>query len=446
MKGNKAVMETGLERIAAKARCDAKLKFTSLAHHITPELLRKSLDGMPMLTGVGVDKMDVGLARETFETWGPEVIDSIHRMGYSAPPVRRVYIPKPGKSEKRPIGVPTVIDRSIQKTVSEILSQIYEADFISGSFGGRPGRGTHQALATMQDAISAHKVSWVYEADLKNFFGSLDHGWVMRFVEHRVGDPRILSLIRRWLKAGIMEGERFEEADRGTPQGGPISVLLSNLYLHYVLDLWIEKVVKPLMKGEVHYIRYLDDFVLCFQYKTDADRFRKVLPHRLIKFGLELEPSKTKLLEFGRFARIHRNKRKLPLNVFSFLGFTVYCGLNKNGNFKVGLKTEKKRLNRSLGTIKARIFKNRHLALREQVRAINSYLRGHYRYYGIAGNSDALERVYHFTYCWWRRGLSSRSQTGYVNWEKYTKIISHYPILKPRIYLSYNEMVELAKL
>src|SRR4029077_962924 len=296
------VMTTGLERIAVKARCEPKLRFTSLAHHITKERVWENLKQMPAKSAAGVDGQTVTEAKESFEEWIAGMLQSVHREGYRAPDIRRVYIPKPGKQEMRPLGVPTAADRALQRSAAQVLSAIYEQDFLPCSFGGRPGRGAHQALASMHEMIAGRKVEWVLEADLKNFFGSLSHEWMLRFVEHRVGDPRLISLIRRWLKASILEDGEVHANEEGTPQGGSISVLLSNLYLHYVLDLWFERVVKPRLQGEAYLVRYIDDFVMCFQYRADALRVQELLSKRLEKFSLTLEPTKTKLVEFGRFA------------------------------------------------------------------------------------------------------------------------------------------------
>ena len=282
------VMATGLERIAAKARSDPKLRFTSLAHHITRDRVWESLTQIPNRSAPGCDGQTVPEAKEDFDAWIGPMLQSMHRQGYQAPPIRRVYIPKPGKQEKRPLGVPCVTDRALQRSTAQVLSAIYEQDFMPCSFGGRPGIGAHHALSTLNEVISGKKVGWVLEADLKNFFGSLDHGWLLRFVEHRVGDPRIISLIRRWLKAGILEDGELHSNEEGTPQRGSISVLLSNLYLHYVLDLWFEQVVKPRLKGEAYLVRYIDDFVVCFRYRSDALRLQNALRKRLGKFGLEL--------------------------------------------------------------------------------------------------------------------------------------------------------------
>jgi group II intron reverse transcriptase/maturase len=375
------------------------------------------------------------------------MLESVHRKGYQAPPIRRAYIPKPGKQEKRPLGVPCVSDRALQRSTAQVLSAIYEQDFLPCSFGGRPGIGAHHALSTLNEVIAGSKVGWVLEADVKNFFGSLDHGWLLRFVEHRVGDPRILSLIRRWLKAGILEDGELHPNEEGTPQGGSISVMLSNLYLHYVLDLWFEQVVKPRLKGEAYLVRYIDDFVLCFQYRADALRMQNALHKRLGKFGLELEPKKTKLVEFGRFAQRHASKRgrKRPETIY-FLGFTLYCTRNRKGNFKVGLRTEKSRLQRSLAKLRDLMRRMRHLKLQDQVINLNRVLCGHYAYYGIAGNLRALQKVHRFVIGYWRKMLCSRSRKGYVTWESFQGISARYPIRQPKLRLPYWEFQLLAVL
>src|SRR5437879_3665705 len=302
-------METKLEQIAAKARREPNLRFTSLAHHVTRERVQKNLSQIPKRSAAGVDGQTVEAAKESFEEWIEPMLQSIHRQGYRAPDIRRVYIPKPGKTEKRPLGIPTVSDRALQRSTAQVLSAIYEQDFLPCSFGGRPGRGAHHALATLNEIVAGSKVGWVLEADLKNFFGSLSHDWLLRFVEHRVCDPRLISLIRRWLKASVLEDGEIQPNEQGTPQGGSISVLLSNVYLHYVLDLWFERVVKPRLRGEAYLVRYIDDFVMCFQYRADALRVQDALCKRLRKFDLNLEPTKTKLVEFGRFAQRHASKR-----------------------------------------------------------------------------------------------------------------------------------------
>jgi group II intron reverse transcriptase/maturase len=393
-----------------------------------------------------VDGQTVQEAKESFRSWADEMISSIHRKGYKPPVVRRVYIPKPGKKEKRPLGVPCVSDRALQRSVSTVLSAIYEQDFLPCSFGGRPNRGAHHALGTLSEMISGKKVSWVLEADLKNFFGSLDHGWLLRFVELRVGDPRIMSLIRRWLKAGILEDGTVHPNEEGTPQGGSISVLLSNIYLHYVLDLWFDRAIKPRLRGEAYLVRYLDDFVVCFQYRSDAVRFQEVLAKRLGKFSLALEASKTKLVEFGGFAPRDAKERGKKLETIYFLGFTHFCARNRKGNFKVGRKTEKARHQRSLAHLKGLLRRIRHWSIKEQVEKINQVLRGHYAYYGVAGNIKSLYKVYRFTERYWHRMLCSRSQKSYVRWEDFQKMKSVFPLRRPRIYVTYDRLQSLAVL
>ena len=285
------------------------------------------------------------------------------------------------------------------------------------------------------------------EADLKNFFGSLSHEWMLRFVEHRVGDPRLISLIRRWLKASILEDGEVHANEEGTPQGGSISVLLSNTYLHYVLDLWFERVAKPRLRGEAYLVRYIDDFVLCFQYRADALRVQKALCQRLRKFGLTLEPTKTKLVEFGRFAQRHASKRcrNRPQTIY-FLGFTLYCTRNRKGNFRVGLRTEKSRLRRSLLRLRDQMRRMQHLSVREQADILNQMLRGHYAYYGIAGNIRALQRVHRAVERYWRIMLSGRSWKGNVVWKQFQQIKERFPLVRPKLYLPYSELQALAVL
>jgi group II intron reverse transcriptase/maturase len=414
---------------------------------LTRERVWGNLNRIPNKSAPGCDGQTVLEAKQDFNGWVDSMLQSVHRKGYQAPPIRRVYIPKPGKQEMRPLGVPCVTDRALQRSVSEVLSSIYEQDFLPCSFGGRSHRSAHQALGTLNEIIAGRKVGWVLEADLKNFFGSLDHGWLLRFVEHRVGDPRIINLIRRWLKAGIMEDGEIHPNTEGTPQGGSISVLLSNLYLHYVLDLWFTKVVKTHLEGEAYLVRYIDDFVICFQYRSDAMRVQNALRKRLAKFGLELEPNKTKLVEFGRFAERHASKRgrNRPETLY-FLGFTIYCTRNLKGNYKVGFCTEKSRLKRSLTNLCDLMKRMRHLSIKEQAFNLNRVLRGHYAYYGIAGNFRALQRVHRIVERYWRKMLNSRNREGRVTWEIFQKIKAQYPLQRPKLVLPYPMLQAIAVL
>lgn len=439
-------MATKLEEIAAKARQETNLRFTSLAHHITRDRVWESLKHIPTQSAAGIDGIKSKEAKETFGEWINLMLQAIHNKGYKAPAVRRVWIPKPGKAEKRPLGVPCISDRALQRSVAEILSAIYEQDFLACSFGGRPKLSAHHALSTLNETIAGKKVGWVLEADLKNFFGSLDQEWLLRFVAHRVGDPRIINLIQRWLKAGVMENNELQVSEVGTPQGGSISVLLSNVYLHYVLDLWFEKVVKPKLKGEAYMIRYIDDFVVCFQYRADAKRFQEALVKRLAKFALTLEPKKTRLVEFGRYAQRDAKKRNRKLETIYFLGFTHYCTRNRKGNFQVGRKTEKSRLKRSCEKLRELMRTIRHYRLKEQAIAINQILRGHYSYYGLGGNYRSLWKVYRYAEKYWHKMLCSRSWKSYVRWDKFNLIKERYPIQQPKLKLTFAGMQTLAVL
>ena len=440
-------MTTGLERIAAKAREDRTLKFTSLAHHVTEELLWESVCHIPKDSAPGCDGQTVEEAKKNFKQWAPEMLRAIHDRGYQPPPILRVFIPKPGKKEKRPLGIPCVSDRALQRSVAAVLSAIYEQAFLPCSFGGRPGRNAHHALATLGEILSGvPAMSYVLEADLKNFFGSLEHGILLRFLEERVGDPRIISLVRRWLKAGILEKGELTANEKGTPQGGSISVLLSNLFLHRVLDLWFEQQVKPRLRGEAYLVRYIDDFVICFQYREDADRVQTVLSKRLNKYALALEPSKTKLVKFGRFAqREARVQGKRP-ETFSFLGFTHYGTCNRKGNYKVGRKTEKSRLRRTMAALRELMRDIRHWSLKDQVSRLNQSLRGHYAYYGLAGNWRSLHRVYRFVERYWHKMLCSRSWAARITWEVFHHLRDLFPLQRPTISMTYMEMQACAVL
>lgn len=344
--------------------------------------------------------------------------------------------------------MPTVADRALQRSTAEVLSAIWEQDFLPCSFGGRPGLGAHDALATLNEVIAGRKVGWVLEADLKNFFGSLDHGWLLEFVQHRVGDPRLINLIRRWLKAGVLDKGVVTPDETGTPQGGSISVLLSNVYLHYVLDLWFERAVKPRLRGEAYLVRYIDDFVLCFQYRDDALRVQNALSNRLGKFGLTLESTKTKLVEFGRYAQqyAYKHGRKRPETIY-FLGFTLCCTCNQKGNFKVGLRTEKSRLRRRLMSLQELMRRIRHLPIGKQVDDINAALRGHYAYYGVAGNIRALQKVHRIAERFWRKMLCSRSWAGRrFAWTDFHRLKETHALLRPKLYLPYQELQALALL
>ena len=436
-----STMSTGIERITDKARREPTLRFTSLAHHLTTDRLWQALQHMDPSTAPGLDGVSHANAVKHGALWSADLLAAVHPYGYQPPAVRRVWIPKPGKADRRPLGVPTIVDRVLQRIVTEVLSAIYEQDCLPVSFGGRPGLGAHHALATLHETIRCQRVNWVLEADLRNFFGSLDHSWMMQFVEHRVGDPRVLRLIQRWLQAGVLEDGEIHPSLEGTPQGGSISVLLSNLYLHYVLDLWFDKAIKPQLDGEAYLIRYIDDFVVCFQFRRDAERFQAVLRQRLAKFHLELEPTKTRLIALGRFALRDAEQagRRKPDTLY-FLGFTHYCTRNQQGGFMIGRKTEKSRVRRTLQRLQARIREIRHDRIEDQARWINQLLQGHYAYFGMAGNWRSLYQVYRVVTRYWRRMLSRRSQKSLVTWEAFQRILQRFPLKRPKLYVPYSAL------
>jgi group II intron reverse transcriptase/maturase len=325
------------------------------------------------------------------------------------------------------------------------LESIYEQDFLNCSYGGRPARNAHQPVSKLKNAIADKNIAWVYEADLKNFFGSLDHTWLLTFLQHRMIDERILTLIRRWLKAGVMNQGKFEESEHGTPQGGSISVLLSNVYLHYVLGLWFEKIVKPRLSREAYLTRYLDDFVVCFQSRTDAERFQTALDGRLAKFSLQLEPNKTKLMKFGRFEKRYSKREGVRSPTFCFLGFRFFGLHIARGLYVAAAVVDGTRRNRFINRLKESMRLLRHQTLKDQALNINRKLRGYFNYFAIPLNSSRLQSIHYIAIKYWKSVLSSRSQSGLVNWSKFNIVLSKYPICKPRIRFSIKQFIALGE-
>src|SRR3984957_4986626 len=345
----------GLAGVRKAARENTETKFTALLHHVTVDLLRESFYALKRKAAPGVD----GVTWQEYETrLQDQLIDlhsRIHREAYRAKPSRRVYIEKED-GRQRPLGVAALEDKVVQQAVVTILNQIYEEDFLGFSYGFRPGRSQHQALDALSYALVKKKVNYVLDADIQNFFDNLDKAWMIRFVEHRVADRRILRLIQKWLKAGVMEEGKWSDTETGSPQGSVISPTLANIYLHYVFDLWVDVWRKKYARGEVIVLRYADDIVLGFQWDTDADRFRKSLEERLGKFGLELHPEKTRRIEFGRYAEQNRKRRgEGKPEAFDFLGFTHISGKNGNGSYAVRRMTIRKRMRKKLQDIKQQL-------------------------------------------------------------------------------------------
>lgn len=432
----------GLARIAARARNRPKERFTNLMHHLTPEKVLECLRRIPSNSAPGVDEMTAGQARDNISWLLREPLKKIHEGRYEASPVKRVYIPK-ADGRQRPIGIPTVLDRAIQAGVADILNQIYEQDFQKCSFGFRQGKGCHHALATIHEAAGQWGMSIALEVDIRDFFGSLSHEWLRKFLEHRIGDKRVLKLIDAWLAAGVMEEGAWQEANKGTPQGGSISPLLANIYLHYVLDLWFERIIKRQLRGRAALVRYCDDFVILFQERSDAEKVQTLLKVRLNQFGLEIAEEKTHLTDLTPRNRGEGGERRS----MTFLGFSIFKTKKRNGQgYRLTFQTEGKRFSRAKEAMKGQLARMRHRKVAEQARRVRVILQGHLNYYGIAGNSRRIQSFCYETVRQWRRSLSRRSQKGLVNWEKMRQILAQYPLPKPRLVLTYGQLGAYATL
>jgi RNA-directed DNA polymerase len=407
-----------------------------LIHHINHETLKECHLEISGSKASGVDQVTKQAYEENLEANIADLIGRMKRQAYKPQPVRRVYIPKEGSNKRRPLGIPSYEDKLVQKGLARILNTIYEQDFLDCSFGFRPGRGCHDALKVLNHIIERKKVNYIVDADIRGFFDHVDHEWMMKFLELRIADPNLLRLIKRFLKAGVMEAGIVYDTPKGTPQGGIVSPILANIYLHYVLDLWFEKVVKKRCQGEAYLVRYADDFVCCFQNKSDAEWFYANLRERLNKFNLEVAEEKTRIIAFGRFADKESKKqgRKKP-DTFDFLGFTHYCSKSKKGWFRVKRKTSQKKYRSSL--LKCKTWLRKHLISPTDyvIEMLQIKLQGYYRYYGITDNSTALrnfcDKVRRMLFKWFNR----RSQRKSMNWDKYVRFLNKHPLPKGRIYV-----------
>lgn len=437
MHRNSTSVSTKQERIATLAKQSPEMAFTSLAYLMDIDWLKEAYRRTRKDGAVGVDGVTAEDYEQDLEANLQSLLDRAKSGTYKAPPVRRVHIPKGGSStETRPLGIPTLEDKLLQRAVVMLLESIYEQDFLDCSYGFRPGRSAHDALKSFRDQTMNCRPlgGWVLEVDIRKFFDNLDHSHLRQFLRHRVRDGVLLRLIDKWLKAGVMEDGNVSYPDSGSPQGGVISPLISNVFLHYVLDLWFENEVKPRLAGHAFLIRFADDFVIGFRDERDAHRVMEVIPKRLGKYGLTVHPTKTKLVPFcpPSLRGKDRSGTDDRPGTFDFLGFTHYWALSLKGYWVVKLKTAKDRFSRAVKSIDRWCYYHRHLPIREQQQQLNQKLRGHYAYYGVTGNSAALSRFLNEVKCCWRKWLSRRNRLRTMTWEKFCAIQRRYPLAPAR--------------
>ncbi len=428
-------LTTTLARIAEIARAQPTIRFTSLAHLIDIEMLKQCHDEQKVKRAAGVDGVTKAEYDRNLETHLVNLHQRLRNQAYKPQPVRRTYIPKPGSDKRRPLGIPAYEDKLVQSAISKILTAIFEADFLDTSYGFRPQRGAHDALKTLNHLFITKKINYVVDADIMGFFDHVDHQWLMKFLGHRIADKTLLRLIYRFLKAGIMEEGAWRESGSGTPQGGLVSPILANLYLHYSLDLWFEKSVRKQCVGKAYMIRYADDFVCCFQYQQDAVRFHAALQKRLGKFALTIAEDKTKIVEFGRFAKQHCAPPSKPAT-FDFLGFTHYCGESYQGKFRVKRRTSQKKFRASLERMKIWIRENRTRPAAELMHELTRKLQGYYQFYGITDNGPRLyEFFYHVKWALFK-WLNRRGQRKSFDAVKFNLFLAKFPLPAPKIHVN----------
>ncbi|WP_066193613.1 group II intron reverse transcriptase/maturase [Gracilibacillus timonensis] len=434
-------MHTKLVRIAELAKSNQKMTFTSLAHLLNVEALKACHRELAANKATGIDQVTKQLYEENLHD---NLVDLVQRMKgkkYRPQPVKRTYIEKSDSKKKRPLGIPAYEDKIVQRGIAKILTAIYEQDFLASSFGFRPHRNGHDALKVLNVYIEKRYTNYIVDADIKGFFDHVDHTWLMKFLEHRIADPSLLRLIGRFLKAGYMEQGSKLPTDRGTPQGGLISPILGNIYLHYVLDLWFEKRIRKQYKGKAYIVRYADDLVCCFSYKAEADRFYRELKERLDTFHLEMSEEKTKVLAFGRYAEENsKRKGKKKPDTFDFLGFTHYCSKSQQGKFRVKRKTSRKKMQAKLKQCNQWLRSIRNQGSGVIMDKVQRAMRGYYNYYCITDNSRAVEefryQIKRIVFKWFNR----RSQRKSFDWEKFQLFLRRFPIPKPKVKVNIYEL------
>ena len=420
----RADLQRELHRVREAAQRDRELRFTALWHHVYKvDRLREAYFGLKRGSAPGVDG-------RTWQQYGEDLEDNLRGLSerlkagtYRAKPVRRVYIPKPD-GRQRPIGVPTLEDKIVQRSTVDVLNAIYEVDFLGFSYGFRPGRSPHNALDALTVGLERKRVNWVFDADIRGFYDAIDHEWLVKFLEHRIADQRVVRHVKKWLNAGVLEDGKRTRSEKGTPQGGSASPLLANVYLHYVFDLWAHQWRNREARGDVIIVRFADDVVVGFQHRSDAERFRVEVEKRFRRFHLELHPDKTRLIEFGRYAAERRESRgSSKPETFNFLGLTHVCGRRRRGGFKVLRRTERKRVRRKLREVKAELRRRMHHPVSEVGRWLASVIRGHAQYYGVPGNSYAIQAFRYQVIKLWHWTLRRRSQKHNLTWERMQRLI-----------------------
>jgi group II intron reverse transcriptase/maturase len=425
-------MCTDIDRIAELAREDPKRQFYSIAHLITVEKLYEAFGSLRKNASAGID----GVTYAEYVTNAEENIRQLHRRlvagKYQVQPLRRVFIPKEN-GKQRPISIPSLEDKIVQKVVVDLMNAIYEQDFLGCSYGFRPGHSQHQALDEVRRVICTRPTGWILELDIQSYFDKIVRGILIEMVEKRVSDGSVLRLIQKWIKVGVIEDGKLLMSEAGTGQGQPISPLLANIYLHHALDVWFEEMVKPRLKGEAYEIRFADDAILCFQHREDAEKVMRVLPKRFEKYGLTLHPEKTRLIEFGRHAARNAKKRGKQPESFDFLGFKHLCARSRKGGFTVHVRTLAKRLRRGLKAIADWCKQHRRTPVNQQQEALNAKLRGHYQYYGRPTNYYSIWQFYRRVCRIWREWLGRRTRGRPLRWDRYNAILRQHPLLLPRI-------------
>jgi group II intron reverse transcriptase/maturase len=427
-------VSTKLELITRRAREDPGCRFTSLAYLLNEDFLGQCFKELKKNKAPGVDGVTWEQYAEKLEENVGRLVERMKAKKYWPQPLRRIHIPKDNRSQ-RPLGIPALEDKIVQMGITKILSAIFEGDFLEVSYGFRPNRSCHDALDALDKAIMAEPVNYIVDADIQAFFDNVDHKWLIKCLKQRISDPSFLKLIVRFLKAGVMEEGKYMETDKGTPQGGVLSPILSNIYLHYVLDLWFVRRLKKQLKGYAKEIHYADDAIICLQYQADAQRVVEELKGRLSKFGLSLSEEKTRIIEFGRYAQAKVKERGKKPDTFDFLGFTHFCDRTRRGKFKVGRRTSRKRFRAKMKAMNGWLKSVRNfLRLRDWWKILVTKLVGHYRYYGVSGNYESIRRFYFRTLNLVFKWINRRSQKTSYTRAGFRQYLEHYPLPKPKIY------------